>query len=109
MQILNPTYDYKFLFGHSCDHDKQRPDGLSVNRMTKSFGGAQPAMRNSLLLSDEYIGSYEHDKKLRAGEEQEFVYKGGNDGPFWMSIAEKNDGTTRQQTRLSKRNSTRVT
>ena len=91
VQILHPTYDYIFLFDHSCGHDKQRPDGLSVNRMTKSFGGAQPAMRNYLLLSDEYLGSYEHDKKLRAGEEQEFVYKGGDDGPFWMSIAEREE------------------
>ena len=59
--------------------------------MTKSFSGAQPAMRNSLLLNDEYLGSYENDKKLRAGEEQEFVYKGGDNGPFWMSIAEREE------------------
>jgi hypothetical protein len=32
-------YDYQFLYNHSSGHDKQRPDGLSVTRMTKYFGG----------------------------------------------------------------------
>ena len=33
------TYEYQFLFDHSSGHDKKRPDGLSVTRMTKYFGG----------------------------------------------------------------------
>jgi hypothetical protein len=32
-------YDYIFLFDHLSGHDKQRPDGLSVTKMTSILGG----------------------------------------------------------------------
>ena len=38
VRVLHLAYEYIFLFDHSCGHNKQRPDGLSVNRMIKSFG-----------------------------------------------------------------------
>jgi hypothetical protein len=40
-------YDFQFLYDHSSGHDKQRPDCLSVTRMTKYFGGAQARMRDT--------------------------------------------------------------
>ncbi|KAI2492374.1 hypothetical protein MHU86_22183 [Fragilaria crotonensis] len=42
VDILNvkyPQYDFLFLFDHSCGHDRQREDGLNVEKMSRSFGG----------------------------------------------------------------------
>ena len=51
VDILNvkyPQYDFLFLFDHSCGHDRQREDGLNVEKMSKSFGGrAQRKMRET--------------------------------------------------------------
>jgi hypothetical protein len=51
-------YDYMFLFDHLSGHDKQRPDGLSVTRLTKYFWGAQAKMRDTLLDNNKLFGTY---------------------------------------------------
>jgi hypothetical protein len=50
---LYPQYDYLFLFDHSCGHDKQREDGLNVQKMSKLYGGKQPIMCNTVLTKEE--------------------------------------------------------
>ena len=55
IKVLYPNYDYMFLFDHLCGHDKKRPDGLSVNGMTKGFGGGQVEMKRSKMLRKEGI------------------------------------------------------
>jgi len=56
---LYPQYDYLFLFDHSCGHDKQREDGLNVQKMSKLYGGKQPIMRNTVLTKEEgFLGPY---------------------------------------------------
>jgi hypothetical protein len=37
----SPEFDCVFLFDHSCGHDRQRPDGLTVTGLSKGLGGAQ--------------------------------------------------------------------
>ena len=44
VKVLYPDHDYLFLFDHSCGHDRQREDGLSVTRMSKYYGGKQASM-----------------------------------------------------------------
>jgi hypothetical protein len=44
VNTLWPEFDYVFLFDHSCGHDRQRPDGLTVTGLNKGMGGAQPRM-----------------------------------------------------------------
>ncbi len=80
---------YLFLFDHSSGHDKQRPDGLCASRMTKGFGGAQPKMRPSVIVSADYLGPYDHPMKLIVGSEQLMVFRDSDRGPFWMSDAER--------------------
>jgi hypothetical protein len=41
LKALHPQYDFLILFDHSCGHNKQQPDGLNVENMSKSYGGQQ--------------------------------------------------------------------
>jgi hypothetical protein len=59
VKTVHPEFDCLFLFDHSCGHDRQRPGGLSVPKVNKSFGGAQPNMRRSKIDTDEFIGPFE--------------------------------------------------
>jgi hypothetical protein len=84
LKHLNPEYDYLFLFDHSSGHDKQREDGLNVKNMTKSFGGTQRKMRNTLIKREKgYLCPYQ--RKLNPGDTQSMVFQDTDDGPFWMS------------------------
>jgi hypothetical protein len=78
-------YDYMFLYDHSSGHDKQQPDGLSVTRMTKYFGGVQAKMRDTTLDVEELFGTYhrsaDDDGQLFLGDTQSMQYKPSNRGP----------------------------
>jgi hypothetical protein len=83
------------LFDHSSGHDKQREDGLNVKKMTKSFGGTQRKMRNTLITREKgYLGPFQH--KLNPGDMQSMVFQDTDDGPLWMSTEEP------ENTRLDK-------
>ncbi len=69
LMVLYPQYDYVFLFNHSCGHDKQWEDGLNVQKMGKSYGGKQPAMRDTVISKkDGYLGPFQ--PKLQVGDTQ---------------------------------------
>lgn len=90
LRVLYPEYDFVFLFDHSCGHDRQREDGLNVNKLGKSFGGAHPKLRDSKMVqADGYLGSYEHSKKLKVGETQSMVFKATDEGPCWLTPEER--------------------
>ena len=56
---LYPEFDYLFLFDHSCGHDKQREDGLNVERMLKGYGGKQAVLHDTIIRQEQgYIGTY---------------------------------------------------
>ena len=74
-----------FLFDCSCGHDRQRPDGLSINKMNKVYGGEQPKMRELKILSKELLGKHIHDEALKVGDTQQMVFSKGDDGPFYLS------------------------
>ena len=42
--------DCLFWFDHSSGHDRKRPDGLNISSMRKTFGGKQPAKRETILV-----------------------------------------------------------
>ena len=46
---LHPEFESMFLFDHSCGHEPQRLDGLSVTKVNKTAGGVQPKMRKSKM------------------------------------------------------------
>jgi hypothetical protein len=90
LNVLAPDFDILFLFDHSCGHDRQREDGLNVENMSKSFGGKQAYLRNSLIKEvDGYLGPY--PRILNPGDVQSMVFTTTDSGPFWLSAKEKED------------------
>ena len=45
LKVLYPQFDFLFLLDHSRGHGRQKEDGLNVEQMTKSYGGAQKRLR----------------------------------------------------------------
>ncbi len=87
LQVLAPQFDYLFLFDHSCGHDKQWEDGLNMENMTKSFGGKQAHLHDTLIKEcNGYLGLF--PKILRPGDVQSMVFKESDIGPFWLSEQE---------------------
>jgi hypothetical protein len=76
-----------FLFNHSCGHDRQPPDGLSLPKVNKSFGGAQPKMRKSKIETEEFLGPFEAILKVR--DYQHMVFQEGDWGPFDMYVGSR--------------------
>jgi hypothetical protein len=83
VKTLHPKFDSLFLFDHSCGNDRQQPDGLSVPKVNKSFGGAQPKMRKSKIESKEFLGPYKVIHQV--GDYQHMVFENGDTGPFYLS------------------------
>jgi DNA-binding transcriptional regulator YhcF (GntR family) len=104
VKTLHPEFDFVFLFDHSCGHDRQRADGLSVPNINKTHGGAQPKMRKSKMETDEFLGPF--PATLSVGDYQHMVYQDGDVGPFFKTDAERQaskfdtlTGTTRRAIR----------
>ena len=88
--INGDKYDYCFLFDHSNGHDRLRPDGLNLNRISKYYGGKQPHMRNSTIEDDSYLGPYNHTQKLKIGDIQSMSWTGEEmEGPYYMTAVQK--------------------
>jgi hypothetical protein len=84
LKVLFPQCQYLFLFDHSCGHDRQREDGLNVENTSKSFGGKQSFMHDTLIKeSHGYLGHY--PKMLNPGDVQHMVFTENDPGPFWLS------------------------
>ena len=81
-------FDFVFLFDHSCGHDRQRPDGLSVTKTNVFFGKGQPKMRESTIEAEQnYLGPFE--RTLNVGDKQSMIFNDGDVGPFYMTEAER--------------------
>jgi hypothetical protein len=88
LKVLLPEYDYLFLFDHSCGHNRQRENGLNVERMLKSYGGKQAILRDTLIKQEKgYLGT--HLRTLRPGDIQKMAIQDSDDSPFWMTPIER--------------------
>jgi hypothetical protein len=77
---------------HSLGHDKQQPDGLSVTRMTKYFGGAHAKMRDTIIDMEEQLGTYPrsaNNRQLFLGDTQLMQYKTSDRGMYYLSNDER--------------------
>jgi hypothetical protein len=87
LKVTYPQYDYLFMFDHSCGPDKQRENGLYVQRMSKLFRGKQPIMRDTVIAKREgYLGPF--NPKLCTGDTQRFFFQPVDVGLFWMTDQE---------------------
>ena len=90
LAVLFPQYEFLFMFDHSCGHDRQKEDGLNVTRMTKSFGGAQKQLRDTIIKQEQgYLGP--HLPKLKPGDTQSMVFHPHDIGPFWMTQQQREE------------------
>ena len=88
LTTLHPSYDFKFLFDHSCGHDKQRPDALNVHSMNKEFAGKQTPMHNSHIKQhDGYLGPF--PRKINVGDTQSMIFSAEDEGPYYLSPRER--------------------
>jgi hypothetical protein len=86
--MLFPQYDYLFMFDHSCGHDKQREDGMNVQRMSKLYVGKQPKMQDTVIIYKKgFLGPF--TRTLRVGDTQSLFFKAGDSGTFWLSMEEQ--------------------
>jgi hypothetical protein len=91
VKVLWPDFDFLFFFDHSCGHDKRRPDGLNTKSLNKGFGGAKTKMRDSNIAADDEdnIGGYATELTLKLGDTQSMQFSSTDDGPNWMSPAQR--------------------
>jgi hypothetical protein len=90
LKVLYPPdqYEYCLCFDHKAGHDKKREGALDASAMSKNFGGAQPPMRDTKIVTfNGYLGT--HDLKLRVGDTQSFVFTDQDEGPFYLSPEER--------------------
>ena len=81
LKALNgDKFDYCFLFDHSNGHDRLRPDGLNINKISKYYGGKQPNMRDRENMNLNYLGPFQHDKVLKVGDVQVMTWTDGRKG-----------------------------
>ncbi|KAI2500095.1 hypothetical protein MHU86_14362 [Fragilaria crotonensis] len=89
IKVIYPQFDFVFLFDHSQGHSKKLTGGLDAYSMNRSYGGAQPIMRESKIKEhDGYLGMHAA-RTLNVGDTQSFVFTSEDDGPFWMSPQER--------------------
>jgi hypothetical protein len=79
-----------------------RADGLCVNRVRKGFGGMQAEMRDTKIVSGEYLGPFRNELTLEIGMFQKMFFASTDDvGRYWMSPMERgssrNDRLTGKQ------------
>ena len=78
LNTLHPQYDFSFLFDHSCGHNRQKEDGLNVDKMSKGYGAAQRKLRETTIKDVKgYLGP--HSPTLKAGDIQMMCFKPGDE------------------------------
>jgi hypothetical protein len=52
LKIIRPGVDFVFLFDHSQGHARKQDGALDANDMSRSFGGVQPKIRNTIIIDE---------------------------------------------------------
>jgi hypothetical protein len=88
LKVMFPQLDFAFIFDHSQGHAKKLTNGLDAYSMNRGFGGVQPKMRESTIMSEDgHLGM--HECTVNVGDTQSFVFQPGDAGPFWMTTRER--------------------
>jgi hypothetical protein len=88
LKVIYPQFEFAFLFDHSQGHAKKLKNGLDAYSMNKGYGGAQPRMRESIIKEEDgYLGM--NQRTLTVGDTQTFIFQPGDNGPFWMTVEER--------------------
>ena len=95
LKHLYPQFDFEFELDQSSGHNKEQPNGLSTSGTTLNSGrgGAQREMRSSVLEKGN-VGTLEHNRQIKIGEEQKMVFQEGYLPPIFNPTAPKYDTTS---------------
>jgi len=84
LKVLYPTFDLVFMFDHSQGHARKREHALSAQHMSKSFGGAQARMRDTIILAKEgFLGP--NSPLLGIADTQVLIFKASDSGPWYLT------------------------
>ena len=85
---FTPKMAFQICVDHSCGHDQQREDGLDSSKMKKLYGGKQRIPHSSKIVSQEgYLGPF--SSKLKVGDAKKIVFCETDEGPFWLTPAQR--------------------
>ena len=90
MKVLYPEFEFVFLFDHSQGHARKRNGALDAKQTSKKFGGAQPPMRETTIVSAEgVLGPF--TPMLGIGDTQSMVFKPSDIGPWYLDSDEERE------------------
>ena len=102
LKFMFPDFDFLFFLDHSNGHDRMRPNGLNLNKVSMKFAGKQPEMRSSVLTSSCFGPFHDDSYALQVGSEQKMQFSENDPGPFYLAEHERiqrrhdiDTGTTR--------------
>ena len=83
--VFSPHLFLFFFLDHSNGHDRMRPNGLNMNKVSVRFGGKQPIMRNTEITPG-CLGPF-HDSTypLQVGDVQSMQFSDADDGPCYLT------------------------
>jgi hypothetical protein len=85
LQVLHPHFDFVFLFDHSQGHARKRDGALNALNMSKTYGGAQPIMRDTTIIEGRRRGFLGLNlPALKSGDIQSMVFKTTDGGPWYL-------------------------
>jgi len=88
LMVLYPEFEFVFLFDHSQGHARKRNGALNAQHMSKYYGGVQPVMRETKILSDNgFLGPF--SPSLRVGDVQSLIFNPEDQGAWYLSPAER--------------------
>ena len=86
--VLYPEFEFIFLFDHSQGHAWKPNETLNALHMSKNFGGAQPLMQDTTILSETgFLGQF--SPRLKVGDTQSLIFKAEDNGPWYLSSQEQ--------------------
>ena len=88
LALYGDTFDFLFIFDHSCGHDRRPTGALDAKALNVGFGGSQPSLKESNIVCFQgYLG--EHPGLLIPGDTQAFQYQEGDIGPHYLTDAQR--------------------
>ncbi|KAI2509788.1 hypothetical protein MHU86_4641 [Fragilaria crotonensis] len=84
LKVLYPSFDLVFMFDHSQGHARKREHSLSAQHMSKSYGGTQARMRDTIILANEgFLGP--NVPLLGVADTQCLIFKASDSGPWYLT------------------------
>ena len=113
LEVMYLNFDHFILADQSSGHTRKQISGCDNTKMNTGYWGAQPAITNLVVCSDDYGPSnIEGRHNFAVNFERSFLTLDvctENDGPYWMSIgigeqlktkANIIDGTLKEKVRV---------